>query len=72
MEPGTWIQSALIFAIVFLIAKFITRRNRLKLPGPFQLPFIGNALQIKMSAPHQTFTQWEKKYGPLFQVNIIL
>jgi hypothetical protein len=32
-------------------------------PGPRQIPFLGNALDIDTDKPHVTYTQWGHQYG---------
>ncbi|KAJ3804446.1 cytochrome P450 [Lentinula lateritia] len=39
-------------------------------PGPRGLPIIGNLLQIPSSRQWLTFSDWSKKYGPIFYLNI--
>ena len=43
----------------------------LSFPGPQGWPLVGNTFQIKNpSRPEFTFTEWGKKYGDVFQVNM--
>ena len=47
-----------------------TKSPRLPLPpGPPQIPFLGNALDIDITEPHITYTEWGHQYGLSFLVN---
>jgi hypothetical protein len=51
--------------IALLFVRTSKRRSRsLPLPpGPRQIPFLGNALDIDITEPHITYTQWGLQYG---------
>jgi cytochrome P450 len=40
------------------------------LPGPFALPLLGNALQLKPSRVHRDVERWCRRYGPLFRMRL--
>ncbi|MFM9436210.1 cytochrome P450 [Janthinobacterium sp. CG_23.3] len=40
------------------------------LPGPFALPLLGNALQLKPSRVHRDVEDWCRRYGPLFRIRL--
>ncbi len=60
-----------ITVVAVLVAwKYFRRRSSLEnLPGPWALPFLGNALQIDARMPPVTIDKWYKKYGPVFKVH---
>ena len=37
------------------------------MPGPSGPPYIGSTLQIDRKAPHKTFQEWSKRYGPIYK-----
>lgn len=39
-------------------------------PGPFPLPIVGNILDVSIAAPHVSFAQLSKKYGPLMSIRL--
>ncbi|EFI26618.1 cytochrome P450 [Coprinopsis cinerea okayama7 len=45
--------------------------RRKRLPGPRRLPIIGNVLQMPQERPWLVFAEWAKRYGNLFQVDIL-
>ena len=45
-----------------------TLRQIKNLPGPRAWPWVGNALQVKVSRIHRDMEQWCLRYGPLFRV----
>ena len=46
-----------------------TKSSSLPLPpGPPRIPFLGNALDIDITAPHVTYTQWGHQYGLLLNL----
>ncbi|XP_028658183.1 cytochrome P450 1A1 [Erpetoichthys calabaricus] len=55
------------FLFLFLFLK--QQRNRIKLPGPWGLPMIGNILQLG-TLPHLTLAKMRKCYGNVFQIHI--
>ncbi|KAI0698160.1 cytochrome P450 [Cytidiella melzeri] len=40
-------------------------------PGPPRWPIIGNTLQVPSSLSWITFTEWSKKYGPVFSLDLL-
>ncbi len=46
-------------------------RNIASLPGPRRWPLVGNLLQLKRSAFHQTLEAWADIYGPLYQCRLV-
>src|SRR5579883_972535 len=61
----------LIFLLlpIFLIYHLQKRNNSTLLPGPIQLPIIGNLHQLSQML-HVDFTNMSKKYGPIFQIRM--
>ncbi|KAG2465636.1 ANXA1 protein, partial [Polypterus senegalus] len=55
------------FLLLFLFVK--RQRNRIKLPGPWGLPVIGNILQLG-TLPHLTLAKMRKSYGNVFQIHL--
>ena len=60
----------LIPTLLWLYVVFIRKSPLDAIPGPNQLPFVGNALQLDPKRPHNTFFEWAKKYGPVFRVKL--
>ncbi|KAL2643495.1 hypothetical protein R1flu_011082 [Riccia fluitans] len=68
----------IIFSSFLLGGKFLLKKpsqrklraRKLKLPPaiPGGLPILGNVLQLNKGKPHETFTRWAQKYGPVFHV----
>jgi cytochrome P450 len=40
------------------------------LPGPNQVPFLGNLLQVDVVTLHQTLEQWSREYGPIYRYKL--
>ncbi len=64
------IEYLAISAVAVLVAwQYFRRRSRIEnLPGPWALPFLGNALQMDARMPPATLDKWYKIYGPVFRV----
>ena len=41
-----------------------------QLPGPFALPIIGNAMQVRLPRIHRDVEGWVRRYGP-FMLSLI-
>ncbi len=55
--------------LVLVVWQYFRRRSSIEnLPGPWALPFLGNALQIDSRMPPLTIHKWYKAYGPVFKV----
>ncbi|KAK7443503.1 hypothetical protein VKT23_015676 [Stygiomarasmius scandens] len=56
-----------------LVVVWIARNaRRLPLPpGPRGLPIIGNVLDLQTTGSYLQFTEWKKKYGPIFSLNLL-
>jgi cytochrome P450 len=39
-------------------------------PGPRQLPFVGNAMQIQPSRMHHQLEEWSREYGPFYRLRL--
>lgn len=53
-----------LFAVVAACTRNWSLLSRKRFPpGPFPWPIIGNAAQISIDAPWETFTDWSRKYG---------
>uniref|UniRef100_A0A7E4W0N6 Cytochrome P450 n=1 Tax=Panagrellus redivivus TaxID=6233 RepID=A0A7E4W0N6_PANRE len=64
-----------IFLTAFILAVFQSFWQFLNLranfpPGPFHLPFIGNALNFDQAYPHRTFLKFKKIFGPVFTIHL--
>ncbi len=46
-------------------------RTIASLPGPRRWPLVGNLLQLKRTAFHQTLEAWAHIYGPLYQCRLV-
>ena len=58
--------------ILACVCYLFLRKSALdKIPGPKQLPFIGNAFQLDPKFPHMTFYKWAKKYGSLYKIKLL-
>ncbi|KAG8449644.1 hypothetical protein GDO86_016328 [Hymenochirus boettgeri] len=74
---GQWkdsLQPALVFSFLIIICLEAciwvrSHGQRRSPPGPFQWPFVGNALQLGQ-LPHLTFCKMAKKYGNIFQIRL--
>jgi cytochrome P450 len=49
-----------------VVSSSSTRHIR-DLPGPWNLPLLGNALRIRLESMHQTLEQWNREYGDVFR-----
>lgn len=50
---------------------FVAPARRVKdLPGPPGLPLVGNALEFKRGASHETLEGWVRRYGPMFRFRV--
>ncbi|MDC8760655.1 cytochrome P450 [Janthinobacterium fluminis] len=45
-------------------------RSIASLPGPFALPLVGSALQIRPTRVHLDVERWARRYGPLFRLRL--
>ncbi|XP_072441903.1 cytochrome P450 2J1-like isoform X2 [Chiloscyllium punctatum] len=62
-----------ITVVFFLCLMLYLVRSRRPLsfpPGPINLGFLGNFLQLSPSAPHRSLMQLGKKYGNIFSLNL--
>ncbi len=50
-----------------------SRQNPLRLiPGPGQVPLVGNLLQVKeVASLHQTLSRWHREFGPIFKIRLL-
>ena len=60
----------LIPTLLWLYVVFRRKSPLDAIPGPNQLPFVGNALQLDRKRPQNTFLEWAKKYGPVLRVKL--
>jgi len=58
-----------ITIVVLLIAYAYWKSKNLP-PGPWGLPILGFLPWINAKAPHQTFTELSKKYGPIYSLSL--
>ncbi|KAJ5649893.1 cytochrome P450 2D18 [Penicillium longicatenatum] len=56
--------------VSWLSGTFPGSRGRGLPPGPPCVPILGNALQVPKTGIHLKFTEWAKKYGPIFSLKI--
>jgi hypothetical protein len=67
------VSTSIIF-VVLLVLLALYRRLRSStgldplIPGPPGSPLIGNLLQIDLSRPHLTMSDWFAKYGSIYRV----
>ncbi|KAG1797052.1 cytochrome P450 [Suillus plorans] len=60
--------------VALLVALGLSRRRVYPLPllpGPWPIPFLGNALQLDTKRPWLTYTAWGKTYGKIFRSRIL-
>ncbi|XP_059506038.1 cytochrome P450 2J1-like [Stegostoma tigrinum] len=70
--PSIWLSIwiAVIF-FLFLVVYLVRSRRLLSFPpGPINLGFLGNFLQLSPSVPHRSLMQLGKKYGNIFSMNL--
>ncbi|KAI0703469.1 cytochrome P450 [Cytidiella melzeri] len=63
--------SAAVLAGLITWASLSYLRSRHEPPGPPRLPFLGNVLQVPKQMPWYQFTEWTKKYGPIFSLDLL-
>jgi hypothetical protein len=59
-------------SLVALLSVWTSRTKSTSLPlppGPRRIPFLGNALDVDITEPHLTYTQWGRQYGLSHAVN---
>jgi hypothetical protein len=63
-RPGH-LLAVLPLSVVVIIAlkRFIKNRQNKPLPGPAQLPLLGNVLSIDTKEPWLSYTDWHAAYG---------
>ncbi|KAF7377532.1 Cytochrome P450 [Mycena sanguinolenta] len=62
----------LLIALIPVLYRQFTSRNPAPFPpGPKGLPILGNALDMPISCPWITFSQWGEKYGGLVYLNAL-
>ncbi|XP_048727790.2 cytochrome P450 2C15-like isoform X2 [Ostrea edulis] len=66
------LTTLLVFVLVFLLGFCVIKTPRSSIPGPFALPFIGNALLfLRMGKKrHVGFMDLREKYGDVFRVYV--
>ncbi|GKT76670.1 3-hydroxyphenylacetate 6 hydroxylase [Colletotrichum tofieldiae] len=67
-----FIGIALIFFVGYLLQNEVVRyRSKIRnLAGPRGWPIVGNLFQYPKQVPAETYRQWAKKYGPVFQIQL--
>ncbi|GLJ25821.1 hypothetical protein SUGI_0494470 [Cryptomeria japonica] len=74
MENSEFLIKLLIAGVLICVSLlgFRLRSSRkLRRKGPPVvpgLPLLGNLLQLREKKPHYTFTQWARKYGPIYSI----
>lgn len=71
-RPGH-LLAVLPLSVVVIIAlkRFIKNRQNKPLPGPAQLPLLGNVLSIDTKEPWLSYTDWHAAYGHLVFVRLL-
>ena len=55
---------ALVLIVLILLWKKISGKSKLRLPpGPQPLPVIGNALDMPVVRPWETYQKWHEKFS---------
>ncbi|KIK95728.1 hypothetical protein PAXRUDRAFT_363836 [Paxillus rubicundulus Ve08.2h10] len=57
--------------VLLKLAKAHRESRGLLLPGPTQLPFVGNALSVRASEPWVTYAEWGSRYGGIFKTRML-
>ena len=64
-----------LLVIILLIVYLLTvKRHNFKSSLPPRVPgvpLLGNVTGVDTKRPHITFTEWSKKYGPVFRISIL-
>ena len=63
-----WIVAAIVTVVLVGIAINDFLLQRRMPPGPHPLPFIGNKKDVPKQYPWIKFTEWSKKYGPIYTI----
>ncbi|KAI0088551.1 cytochrome P450 [Irpex rosettiformis] len=62
---------AVIFLIIVMYTVYSRFRQRHAAPGPPRLPFVGNVFQQSKTLQFLQYTEWSKKYGPVFSLDLL-
>lgn len=74
-DPATVGLLGLFFALVFLVHRYLQKRNKLPLPPkPPGWPIIGNTIEFinaaKDGAMHLLLAKWAREYGEIIRVQV--
>ncbi|XP_041067934.1 cytochrome P450 2J1-like isoform X1 [Carcharodon carcharias] len=65
-----WIWIAVVLLLLFVLRLVRSRRPVSFPPGPINLSFLGNFLQLSPAAPHQSLKKLGRKYGNIFSLSL--
>ena len=62
--------AAILIALVFIWISKRKESRTTSIPSQPGLPLFGNAFQLDQTGPHKTLTEWSKKRGAMFKINL--
>ena len=67
METAWMISGTIVIA---LLLRYLLKPKYKLPPGPKGWPLVGNALQVDITCPHKTLTEWSEKYGDVYAISV--
>ncbi|KAI0792995.1 cytochrome P450 [Irpex lacteus] len=71
-ENRSTVSAMILIAVsTYLLYLAVDRYRKPRVPGPSGLPLLGNTLQVPDNAYFLQYTEWAKKYGSFYSLNLL-